>query len=596
MADPVDPPPAGTPPVGTPTAGTPPPGSPPPGTPPAGAPPPGTPPPGALPEALPEPVVTRKNRARLSLVWLVPLVAVVIGAGLLLGTLMQAGPQVVIEFRTAEGLEPGKTEVRYKEVAVGRVDSVALSGDRQRVLVGVRLDRSAAGMAVEDTRFWVVRPRIGSAGVSGLNTLLSGAYIGVDAGTSGKPQRRFVGLEVPPYVLRGEPGRSFVLQATDLGSLDVGSPVYYRRTRVGRVVGYRLDPSADELAVQIFVESPYESLVTAQARFWNASGLNLQLNASGLTLNAQTITSVIAGGIAFERAPGSESLPPAADGTRFHLFDDRRSALAPPDGPPLAIRMVYEHSVRGLAAGAPVDFLGIEIGAVRSLALQYDAERRRYPIEVQAKIYPLRLGRLREALVRGAPPDAATDLRLLKLLVDNGLRAQLRSGNLLTGQQYVALDFVPKAPKATLDTHDGVPLVPSVPGAFSELQPQIAEIVAKINRVPFDQLGRDLQGTLGQAREAIRRLSPQAQQALAEVERTLKSAQDSIQRLDRNLLDDTAPLQRNVEDTMHELQRAAQSLRALGDYLQRHPEAILRGKRTDPPLAPAAGPREERGR
>ncbi|HEX6361519.1 MAG TPA: MlaD family protein, partial [Albitalea sp.] len=498
---------------------------------PADPPPPGAPPPArapGYPEAVAEPVVTRKNRMRLSLVWLVPLVAVVIGAGLLVNALLQAGPQVQIEFRTAEGLEPGKTEVRYKEVAVGRVDAVNLSDDRQRVLVTVRLDRSAAGLAVEDTHFWVVRPRIGTAGVTGLSTLLSGAYIGMDAGTSPKARRRFVGLEAPPFVLRGEPGRSFVLQANDLGSLEVGSPVYYRRARVGRVVGYRLDPVSDELTVQIFVESPYEALVTAQARFWNASGLNLELNASGLSVNAQTIASVLVGGIAFERATGSESLPPAADGTRFHLFADRRSALAPPDGPSLPIRMVYHHSVRGLAAGAPVDFLGVEIGTVRSLNLQHDPQRRRYPIEVDAEIYPLRLGKLREALLRGVPPGAGADVRVLKTLVDNGLRAQLRAGNLLTGQQYVALDFVAKAPPATLDTSNGVPLVPTVPGALSELQPQIAEIVARINKVPIEEIGRDLQGTLAQAREAIRQLSPQAQRSLTEVERTLRSAQESL--------------------------------------------------------------------
>ncbi|HEV7914574.1 MAG TPA: mammalian cell entry protein, partial [Albitalea sp.] len=157
--------------------------------------------------------------------------------------------------------------------------------------------------------------------------------------------------------------------------------------------------------------------------------------------------------------------------------------------------------------------------------------------------------------------------------------------NLLTGQQYVAFDFPPKAPPATLDLSNGVARVPTMPGSLSDLQPQIAEIVAKINKVPFDEIGRDLQATLGQARAAIGQLTPQAQQALAEVQRTLGSVQESLRRLDRNLLDDGAPLQRNVDQTMIELQRAAQSLRQLGEYLQRHPESILRGKRADAPLA-----------
>src|SRR5437870_3221866 len=281
-----------------------------------------------VPSALPEPVVVHKNLFRLSLVWIVPILALAIGASLLIEHLMEVGPRVVIEFRTAEGLEAGKTAVRYKEVVVGHVETVSLSDDRKRVLVGVQLDRSAANIAVDDTHFWVVRPRIGTAGVSGLGTLLSGAYIGVDAGTSTQSRKHFVGLEAPPFVLRGEPGRSYVLQATDLGSLDVGSPVFYRRTRVGRVVGYTLDPASDELLVQVFIESPYEPLVNADTRFWNASGIDLTISASGLTLNMQTIASVIAGGIAFERPAASTDLPAVAGGTRFRLFSDRKSAMA----------------------------------------------------------------------------------------------------------------------------------------------------------------------------------------------------------------------------------------------------------------------------
>lgn len=540
--------------------------------------------PAELPQALADPVITTKNPTRLSLVWIVPILAMLIGASLILRTWLEAGPRIVIEFRTAEGLEPGKTEVRYKEVVVGRVEKVSLSDDRKKVLATVQLDRKVASIAVEDTTFWVVRPRIGTAGVSGLSTLFSGSYIGVDGGTSAKERSRFVGLEAPPYVLRGEPGRSFVLRAQDLGSLDVGSPLYYRRTRVGRVVGYALNPKNDELLVQVFVESPYESLVTQQARFWNVSGLDLTLNASGLTVNAQTLASVLAGGIAFERLPGAITLPPSPAGTRFYLFNDRKAALAPPDGPALTIRMVYDQSVRGLAVGAPIDFLGIELGTVTSMRLQYDPVRKRYPMEVTADIFLLRLGAVRHAMLNTAATGPAADTLFLERLVDNGLRAQLRAGNLLTGQQYVALDFIAKAPRATLAINGGVPLVPTVPGTLSELQSQIAEIVAKVSKVPFDEIGRDLQTTLGQARDTIRQLTPEAQQALAEVQRTLTAVQESFARLDRNVLDASAPVQRNADQTMIELQRAALSLRVLGDYLQRHPEAILRGKPPDPAL------------
>lgn len=591
---------------------------------------------------LPAPRVMPPNRFRLSLVWLVPLVAVVIGAVLLVRSILATGPTIEIEFNTAEGIEAGKTEVRYKEVVIGRVESVALRGDRERVVVKVQLARSAAGVARKDTQFWVVRPRIGAAGVSGLGTLFSGAYIGVDAGVSDEEREQFVGLEAQPYMLRGEPGGSFVLVADDLGSLDVGSPIYYRRIRVGRVVGYTLDPQRDELTVKIFVEAPYHTLVNPRTRFWNASGVDLRLDASGLAIDTQSVSSVLAGGVSFERLTGEGPLASAVDGSRFKLFNDRKEALAPPDGLAVPVRMVFDQSVRGLTVGAAVDFLGVDIGTVRSITLQRDLRRSRFPVEVRADIYPMRLGSLRDALLRSNPAAAAPmpaapaasgaagraspmmssdpDTAAFARLMAQGLKAQMRTGNLLTGQLYVALDFFREgeaaaanpAPVASRDRAgggskdararraerraqlaaqlaaeaeaQGVLTLPTVPGTLSELQPQVAQIVQRLSRIPFEDIGKGVQGTLAQASGAISRLTPDAQRSLAEVQATLQRAQTALDRLDRNLLDESAPVQRQTEQTLAEVQRAAQSLRVLADYLQRHPESVLRGKPADPPL------------
>ncbi|MGY4830022.1 PqiB family protein [Sphaerotilaceae bacterium SBD11-9] len=532
------------------------------------------------PNSLPPTPVTKRWHGP-SLVWLVPLVALAVGIALLIRAVMSTGPQVTIDFHSADGLRPGRTEVRYKEVVVGRVEAVTLSEDRDRVHVSVRLDRSVSNIAVDDTRFWVVRPRIDTAGVSGIETLFSGAYIGVDAGVSDVQRRHFTGLEAPPFVLRGEPGRGFVLRTEDLGSLDVGSPILYKRNRVGRVVGYNLDPLVDELWVQIFVEAPYDKLINAQTRFWNASGVEVSLNSSGLKVDTQTLASVISGGISFERPQGTQGLPPSPDGMRFRLFSDRKAALAPPDGAPLRVRMVFDQSVRGLDIDAPVDFLGIEIGSIKAIRLDYDGKRKRFPVEVEAEIFPTRLGAVREAMRHEGDDDKRRDTVLLQRLVQSGLRAQARTGNLLTGQMYVALDFPAKAGKAELDTTTALPAIPTVPGTLSDVQPQIAEIVAKLNKVPFDDIGRNLNDTLTQARTAIDQLSPEAQASLAEVRRTLQSVQETLARADRHLLDPSAPIQRNAEQTLLDLQRAAQSLRVLTDYLQRHPESLLRGKPDD---------------
>jgi paraquat-inducible protein B len=558
--------------------------------------------------------MTRRSRLNsISLIWIVPIVALIVGTVLAVRAALQTGPTITIEFGNAEGIEAGRTELRYKEVVIGRVVNVSLGRGGQQVLVTASLDRSASGIAVEDSSFWVVRPRIGTAGVTGLGTLFSGSYIGVDAGASDETRRQFKGLETPPFVLRGEPGRSFVLDAADLGSLEVGSPVYYRRARVGRVVGHALDAVRDKLEVRVFIEAPNERLVTRDSRFWNASGVDFDVDAGGFRASAQSIASVLAGGIAFANPDGVPLGEAAPEEQRFALFETREAALAPPDGAPQRVRVVFEQSVRGLEPGAPVDLLGVDIGTVRSVTLQAGPRDGRPAVEVLADVYPSRLGPLRRQFVAAGETDEKANAAFIRRLVEGGLRAKVQTGNLLTGNLYVALDFTPKAGKAGVDDGAAALTIPSAPGGgFADLQPQLAEILGKINKVRFDEIGqslertlksanavthtlqetlksagtasRSLQQTLDTANSAIRQLSPDAQRALADVRQTLQQAQAALASLERNVAQPDAPLQRNANQALAELQRAAQALRLLGDYLQRHPEALLRGKPADPAL------------
>jgi len=246
------------------------------------------------------------------------------------------------------------------------------------------------------------------------------------------------------------------------------------------------------------------------------------------------------------------------------------------------VRMSFDQSVRGLVPGAAIDLLGVEIGRVRSVTLDYDAKTRRFPVEVIGEVYPLRLGPVRSALLRDV--HNAGDAVVLEKLVADGLRAQLRTGSLLTGQLYVALDFMPGRTRTPALSDDGVVRMPTVPGTLSELQPQIAEIVSKVSKIPFDEIGHDLRTTLASASKAIDKLSPEAQKTLAEVQRTLQRTQATLESLDRNIADPSAPVQRNLEDAMLELQRTSRALRLLSDYLQQHPEALLRGKPADAPV------------
>ncbi|CAM5598039.1 Mammalian cell entry protein OS=Rhodanobacter lindaniclasticus OX=75310 GN=B1991_00850 PE=4 SV=1 [Rhodanobacter lindaniclasticus] len=338
------------------------------------------------PDALPRPVV-EKRRFTESLIWLVPALAALVGLSLVIHNWMQTGPQIVISLQSAEGLDAGKTPVKYKNVVIGRVKKIRLSPDRTHVLVSVALEKSAEGFATRGTRYWVVRPRIGLGGVSGIDTLFSGAFMGADVGESDERQEDFDGLEAPPAVRHGELGRSFVLHSDDLGSLDVGSPVYYRRLPVGRVASYTLDKDGKGVSLHLFIDGPNDRFVTKSSRFWNASGVDLSVGAKGLKLNTQSMAAVLAGGVAFQDRPGPHDTTPAPEDADFKLFNDRATAMAPPDGEPHYIRMRFEQSVRGLVADAPVEFLGINIGKVVSVRLDYDEKKQKFPVLVGAVVY-----------------------------------------------------------------------------------------------------------------------------------------------------------------------------------------------------------------
>ncbi len=538
-------------------------------------------------EDLPQPIV-RRHRHNAWLIWLVPALAALVGISLVVNSWLQAGPVIAISFQSAEGLEANKTPVKYKNVVIGKVHSIRLSEDRSKVVVKVALEKNAASFATKDTRYWVVRPRIGLGGVSGVDTLLSGAFIGADVGDSKESRNDFEGLEIPPSVTHGVPGKSFTLHADDLGSLDIGSPVYYRRIQVGQVVSYKLDANCKCVSVQVFVKGPNDQYVTHSTRFWNASGVDLTVGADGLKLNTQSLATVLAGGVAFQDPAGPHDASPASENDSYQLFGDMTTAMAPPDGEPRYIRMRFDQSLRGLAVGAPVEFLGINIGKVVSVNLDYDETTHRFPILVGAVVYPQRLGRAQDKLAAQAQRqgDDVDMSHMMGVLIEHGLRAQARSGNLLTGQLYIALDFVPKAPKVDYDPSAKPLMIPTVPGSFDKLQEQLGEIVDKIQKIPFDSIGKHLDDTLGQLDTTLKQVNGEVLPAFTG---TLQNAKQTLGHADQVLSSDS-PLQQNLGNTLQELERMARSLRVLSDYLGSHPESLIRGRRADAPQPPPAEP------
>ncbi len=561
-----------------------------------------TPPPATEPDApdwVPEAKTGRV--ARLSLVWAIPIVAGLVAGWLVWTTLAQRGPEITVTFRTGEGLEPGKTRVKYREVEVGTVERVQIAADLSGVIVTARLVRGAERLLAADSRFWVVRPRIGIGGVSGLGTLVSGAYLEVDPGRSEEIAYSFTGLEEPPPIRLDEPGTRFVLEAAELGGVGRGSPVYYRDIEVGRVLGVELLADRRSVELLVFVRAPYDRLVTTHSRFWNASGVEFGTGGAGLYLRLQSVQALLTGGIAFDSPPSAGRAEPAPEGSRFTLFDSRRSLEEADFGRGEPYLVFFDTSVRGLAPGSRVEFRGMPIGRVVSVDLEFDPATAEVRVPVVIEIQPQRF------TFAGTDTDRTLDVAAMAELVRRGLRARLESGNLLTGELVVALDFFPDAAPAELGRSGDTPVLPTVPTELEALTASVQQALERFASLPLDALVADLRQAVADIRTLVR--DPRIGESLAAVDAAATSLSRTASRLEgdigpllvelrevatrtaraareaeatfaatREFLGPDSRLRYDIAQMLKELTSAARSIRLFADYLERNPQALIRGR------------------
>jgi paraquat-inducible protein B len=533
-------------------------------------------------DELPAAVPARSAWGRLPLVWILPAVVVLAGAFVVVREKIAQGTSIEIRFENAEGLEANKTRVRYKDVDIGEVRDIRVGEDRKEVIVTADIHRNAKSYLVQDTRFWVVRPRVSGAGVSGLATLVSGAYISVDVGHAAVKRDHFVGLEVPPIVTADLPGREFILHADDLGSLDIGSSLFYRHITAGQVVGYSLDPGGTGVTIKVFINAPFDVYVTGETRFWQASGIDMSVNANGVKLRTESLASILEGGVGFGTPPGLPTARVPAD-TAFTLYNDEDRAMRPSETEIRTFVMYFGGTLRGLSAGAPVDLQGITVGEVKSLDVEYDDRSKQLAFPVVIELYPQRLrGRAQHAPAAGATRPTGIDSRaLIDILVAHGLRAEIKTGNLLTGQKFIALEIHHDVAKEKVVWNEQPAIFPTVSSGLDDIQDSVGVIAKKLSKVPFDQLSARLISAMNSLDQTLKsadrllhnvdsNLAPQVQATLAEAQAALKNAKD--------LLGQDAPLENDLGSTLLQVSRAAKSISALVDYLERHPESLLRGK------------------
>jgi paraquat-inducible protein B len=522
-----------------------------------------------LQDNIPEAIVTKKRR--FSIIWLIPLVALLIGGWLTFKYLYDKGPVIEIEFGSAEGLAAGKTKIKYKEVEIGVVDEISFGPDLSSVIVTASLDKSMRPHLNEGARFWVVRARVAAGEVQGLGTLLSGAYIGMQPGDGKIRKRSFTGLDKPPVVYSENEGTRYTLSSKVLKSFDAGSPVYYRGMKAGEVTEYKLNETGTEFTIKIFIRAPFDRFVHDTTSFWNASGLSVKLGADGFEMHSESMISVLLGGLAFDNLikPGSE---PSTAGTHFILHKDKTAAEnVEYEQGEKKYRVYFDGSARGLSAGSPVTLRGITVGMVTDVRLTYDLRDMSFKIPVEIEFEPERFSIIGHNDTGDSPPTAED-------LVAHGLRAQLKSGSIITGQMLIDFDVHPDAAPAEIYYEGDHTVLPTIPTTIEALKNNLLAIMDKINKLPLDEIGVNLNGVLGGVSNLVNSSDATAtlaniNKATAQLNATLAQAESVA----AGLGEDSDAYQ-DLLRTMHELSGAARSLRQMAEYLERHPEALLKGK------------------
>jgi paraquat-inducible protein B len=529
-------------------------------------------------------IISKKRR--FSMVWIVPIVAVLLGGWMVLHNYTTRGPVITIQFANAEGLAADKTHIKALSVDIGIVQSVEIKPDFDGVVVKAQVKKEVSHLLRADSQFWVVRPRFGAAGISGLSTLLSGAYIELSPGKAQQTSRNFIGLENIPPTPAQTPGVRLTLISDEDASLNTGEPVLYRGFKVGRVEKTLFDTTSRQMRSDIFIDAPYNDLVTSNSRFWNASGVAVDMDADGVHITSESLETLLIGGVSFALPDDTFAGEVVHNGAEFTLHKNQQSINNGHFRYSTDYLLLFSSSVRGLAVGAPVTFRGLDIGHVVGISFDYIPnnilEFNNDSVSVPVLI------RLTPAALTGE--DSPPMLNQLKQRINNGiesgLRASLKTGNLLTGSLYVSLDFVDNAEPVGAKTIGAYALIPTVSASFDQIQSKVSHLLDKFNELALQQ-------TVADAGLALREVSSAANRAetvLAQLDKLLGS--EDIQQLPGHLSDTLlelrrklsgviadysagSPVYRQLDKNLDQLQQTLHSIEQLSIQVDGQPSSLI---------------------
>lgn len=541
------------------------------------------------------PTAQLNPKSRFSLIWIIPLTAALIGGWLIFKYYNERGTMITIILDDASGVEAKKTPVRYKSVQVGKVKKIGLTSDLKKVKISAEIFPGMAEKLTANTKFWVVKPRVSFQGISGLDTLLSGVHIGMDPGNVNTEDElsdvleSYIGLSKPPIVTSKEKGVSLTLKTSKLGSLDISSPVYYRKIKVGEVTGYYLDPDNEMIDVSIYVHAPYDRKIKTSSRFWNASGLELELTTSGVSVRMESLTSLLVGGIAFE-TPDNEAGSSLVDGGKnsFKLYESYK--LANDDtqrNNKLFYVMYFNDTLHGLSEDSLLEYNGVKVGKVESILLESAKDSTQVKTLVKVSF------RIDKFSAKGNKAEAEQTLRNL---VKDGLVAQLTIDSVITGAQYIALKTADKTLKNTGSTFTLLPsnakytsIFPTTRSQQSLLNFDASEITQELNLaissitalINSKDVKKTLKG-LASTAESISKITQKLEKKgfSGELVQTLTTAKKTTQDIQK-LIRESQHTVKVFGNVANKLQKdASQTLRTVnnvGNKLQRDMSRTLNG-------------------
>ncbi len=497
-------------------------------------------------------------------IWIVPVAAVLIGSWMLYHTFKNQGPTVTMLASNAEGIVSGKTQIKSRSVDVGKVVSVELSQDLKQVVIRARMNPGTDNLLNDESQLWVVKPTIGRGGVSGLNTLLSGAYIELQPGKGDSGKYFFELLETPPIAPPDAPGVRIFLSSSDAAALAVGDPILYRGYDVGTVERSEFDMQKRNMRYQLFIRAPYDALVTENVRFWKASGMALDMSAEGVRIEMASMATLLGGGVTFDVLDGWPAGNKVVNNTDFQLFENRKSIQDGLYNEYLEYLLFFDESIRGLTAGAPVEYRGVRVGTVASVPYFFKMKN---PLQVAFNkgipvLIRIETGRLYDNLTL---PQLRAEL---DQAVSLGLRAVLKTGNLLTGGLYIDLNQQDGAQTKAVAEAAAVAAQPAVTAAAETAADAQAASPAVVATPLLPEPLPEFAGY---------KILPTSRSGLGHIEQKVLQALDKINNLpvEKVLADSSATLNA-TKDLMQQSQQLVQSLDALvkADATQQLPAEV----------------------